>query len=388
MSRLAVVLRKELTDALRDRRSLLSALLYPLLGPVLIMAMMGWIVHKQAADEPLKLSVVGRDRAPGLVAHLTSQDVSLVPPPADPEGAVRRGELDLVLEIPEDFAPAFRDGRPAPLRLIVDTSRPATRTSPRRLQRLLRTYGQQVGALRLLARGVDPGLGAPLDLREVDVASRGGRGANALAFLPMLAVIAAFVGGMYVATDTTAGERERGSLEPLLLTPVGRGTLALGKWLATTCFGAAALVLTLLFVRLSLLWTPLQDLGLDASLGTGRLALALVLLLPCAPLAAAVQMLVATFARSFKEAQTYLSLLVMLPMLPGVFLSLEPVQPTWGAALIPIWSQQLALMELLRGHAVSPGYWALATATTLATAAAALAAVRWMFGVERVIFGR
>jgi sodium transport system permease protein len=388
MRELKAVVRKELRDALRDRRSLLSALLYPLLGPLLIVVMFSYIADTHTQERPLKLAVIGQDNAPTLIRYLEGQGVEIEDPPADPLAAVRDGELDVVLEIPADFGEEFRAARPAAVRLILDDSSNASQTSIKRTKRLLVGYGQQVGGLRLLARGVDPSLTNAIAIEEVDLATPQKEAANLLGMLPMFVLLAGFIGGMYVATDATAGERERGSLEPLLCNPVSRRALVVGKWLAATAFAAVSIVLTLVLTLVALTFVDLDALGIVVDLGPVEIAGVLAATIPIALFAAAAQLLIATFARSFKEAQTYLSLMMLVPMIPGVVMSIKPIHSALWMMPIPLLGQQVLLMDVLRGEPTSVLDFVLTGLSAVVLAVICLLINARLFEREKIIFGR
>lgn len=382
-----VVARKELLDGVRDRRSLGSALLLPLFGPILIAVMFSIILTEEADEGPVALPVVGPEHAVALIEHLESQNIEVVAPPDDPRAAVAAGEEDVVLEIHPEFDAEFRSGRPAPVSLYVDTSRREGRVPVRKVRTAIETYSGKIGTLRLLARGIDPKLARPVAVGEVDTATPQQKAANLLAMVPMFVMLAVFVGGMFMATDATAGERERKSLEPLLLTPTGRGALVLGKWAATTAFSSLGLVITLVGSTVAMAQLPLDEVGLNVAFGPADALWVLGLLLPLAPMAAAMQMFVASFAKSFREAQTYLSMLTMLPTLPGVFLTLEPLPPDGWASAVPVLGQQVLLLGVLRGDAL-PLWAALAsTAVVLLLTASCLLGCARLFGSERTLFG-
>ena len=157
-----VVLRKELRDGLRDRRSLFSALVFPLIGPVLVVVMFRFIAQQQAIDEPVPLPVIGAEHAPGLVEYLRQHDIDVREPPADAGEAVRTGEAPAVLVIPADYGDRFRASRSVRVELMVDNSRNETRSKVRRARRVLEAYAAGIGAQRLLLRGIDPQIAAPV----------------------------------------------------------------------------------------------------------------------------------------------------------------------------------------------------------------------------------
>ena len=382
------VFRKEMRDALRDRRSLLSALLYPLLGPMMIFLMFSYIADTHTQERPLKLAVIGQENAPTLIRYLESMGAVIEDPPADPMAAVRDGELDVVLEVPAGFGEQFREARPAKVRLILDDSSAASQTSIKRTERLLHGYSEQVGALRLLARGVDPSMANAIAVETIDLATPQKEAATLLGMLPMFVLLAGFIGGMYVATDATAGERERGSLEPLLCNPVSRRTLVVGKWLAATAFAGVSIVLTLVLTLVAMKFVPLHELGVVLDLGPAEIAGVLAATVPIALFATAAQLLLATFARTFKEAQTYLSLMMLVPMIPGMVMSMKPIHSALWMMPVPLFGQQVLLMDVLRGEPTGALEFALAGLSAAVLAVVCLLINARLFEREKIIFGR
>lgn len=382
------VFRKELTDHLRDRRSLFSALLMPLLGPLVLAVMLTMLASWMRQDTPLEVPTVGRERAPNLVAFLERNGATVTEAPADYEAQVREGELELTLVIPEEYPQELLDGRSAALRLVVDNSRNETRTSVRRARLLLDAYRTQLGKLRLLARGVSPELAEPVEIDELDLATSAKVAGNLLNMVPYFLLLAAFMGGMHLAIDATAGERERGSLEPLLLNPVTRWALVLGKWSTTVVASWLSILVALLAFSLMLRRVPLEDLGIRASLGPNELVGLLAAILPLALFTGALQMLTATFARSFKEAQTYIQLLILLPTIPGMLVSFGNVKPAGWMMWVPTLGQQLLASESMRGEPLNGPWLLVAAVSSLGLAALCLAATTRLLANERIIFGR
>ncbi len=380
-----IVLRKELVDGLRDRRALLSALVFPLFGPMLIAVMMGVIAEDEDTRGPLEIPVQGAEHAASLVAFLEAGGADVVDPPADAEAAVAQGDVPLVVIVDEGFMDDFRAGRPATVELVVDKSRNASRSDVGRARMLLEAWSSQTAVLRLLARGVDPSLVQPLTIDEVDLATPEQRAANLLEMVVMFIILSAFVGCMYLAMDTTAGERERKSMEPLLSLPVPRWALVMGKFLAATSFGLLAALLTTGIVGVAMNAVPLELLGVRVQLTPLTVLSLLAVSLPLAPLAAALQLAVASFAASIKEAQTWLSITLFLPMVPGMVMSVRPVNPqTWMAA-VPVLGQQVLSGRVLRGEALPPAEIALSVGVTLALAAGLLGALTVLFRQERIL---
>jgi sodium transport system permease protein len=380
-----VVLRKELVDGVRDRRALLSALIFPLLGPALIAMMMNVIAEEQDTRAPLEIPVAGAAHAPSLLDFLESGGAVIVDPPDDPEKAVRDGDVPLVVVVPESFTDDIRAGRPAVVDLIVDNSRKASRTDISRADRLLQAWGSQTAVLRLLARGIDPTLVQPLTVDEVDLATPEQRAANLLEMVVMFIIMSAFVGCMYLAMDATAGERERKSLEPLLTLPVPRWALVGGKFIAATAYGLLAALLTTGTVVIAMNNIPLELLGVRVQLTAQTVLRLLLVTLPLAPLAAALQLAIASAAVSIKEAQTWLSMTLFLPMIPGMVMSIRPMNPEPWMALVPVLGQQVLSSAALRGEPLPPLEFALASGSILVLTSLTLGAIVMLFGNERIL---
>jgi len=382
-----VVFVKECRESLRDRRVLLNALvLGPLFTPLLFLVLMHLIVGRELekAERPLPVSVIGAQYAPNLVEDLRRQGMAQRPPVADPEGAVRDQSVDLVLRIGPRFAQDWNAGRPAQVELIFDSSRQDLRGAIDRLQSMIENTSRRVGSLRLLARGVAPALMAPVVVAVRDQATPAARGAMLLGMLPYFLILTALLGGMWLAIDTTAGERERQSLEPLLINPVARGQILLGKLLATALFSMSSLVLGLLaFLAVGHL-LPSDEPGLALSIGPRFILLALPIMAPLVLLIAVAQIWVASFARSFREAQTYLGLAQLVPLVPSILLMAVPMRPQLWMSAIPVFGQQVTILHLLRGETVNLPGIVIGVLVTLAAAAGVFRLTLRLYTSERV----
>jgi sodium transport system permease protein len=352
MQGMLTVFHKEVVDNLRDRRTLVSALVFgPLLGPVVFALMLGLVIDRAIgeADQRLGLAVIGAERAPNLMQYLREQGVDVLPPPAEPQHAVQTGSASVVLEVPEDYADAFRAGRPASVRLMVDRSRAESTRKTALTGALLQGYGRRIGALRLQVRGVNPLATVPLVVEEIDLSTPTARSAIVLGVIPLFLLITVLMGSMNVAIDSTAGERERKSLEPLLTLPVERSQLVLGKLAAACVFAAFAVALCVLAFGTGVSLLPLEKLDMVANFDATVMLATLLVVLPLVPISAAALVAIASFTRSFKEAQTYLSLLILLAMVPGGAAMLFPITPTTTLMAVPFLSQNLLVTELLKG---------------------------------------
>ncbi len=383
------VLRKELVDGIRDRRSVMSALLPPLMWPLMIVLMLNFIAEKRRQADDIELPIVGARHAETLVDWLKQQrGVEVVDGPEDPYTAVRDGDVKFVIVIPEDYNELFAQSKAVEVELVIDRSDDDAGVFVRRARRLLSSYSGQIGMLRLVARGVSPAVAAPIRIDEVDVSSAQQRAAMVMAFLPMFLVLATFVGGMNIAIDTTAGERERGSLEPLLVNPAPRKSIVAGKWLASVVFAWVSVLLTFVLLQQAMERAPLESLGMRFQLDAGDVGALLAAVIPLAFLASGLQVLVASFARSYKEAQTYVSFLIFVPMLPAFVMMFSPIDPQPWLAMIPLLGQHLLITEAMRGETGSLLVSLGAGVTVTLSGLACVAVTTRLFHREKIIFGR
>ena len=359
MNALVTVWAKELTDLFRDRRTMMISLLMgPLLMPALILG-----IGKLASDristqleKPLEVPVVGASNAPNLVAWLQGQNIVVKPAPADVDAAIRSQREDVILRIGGKFGEQWRGSMPATVEILHDSSREDAQIPVQRLQTLLENYGQSVGALRLAARGVSPSTAQPLRISDHDLATPEARRGQALAFLPYLLILTSFLGGAYLVIDATAGERERQSLEPLLATPARRATIMSGKILAACTVGLISLVLTLAAFKLSFQFAP--SLGIKLDVSVWAIARILLVLLPIVLIGTCLLTLIAAGAKSVKEAQSYMSVLMLLPMIPTIILMVNPVKNQLWMLTVPFLAQNQMILKLVRSEAISMEEWA------------------------------
>ena len=387
MNALAAVLRKELVDGIRDRRSVVSALMFPILLPLLLTFIFNKMIERDREAWEIEIPIVGAERAPDLVDWIQLQGYEVSEGPADPEAAVRAKVNDFVLVVPKEFVEDFRQARTAELELVYDGSRKELSQAIRRVRDLVRSYSRLVGNLRLVARGVSPLVGNAIAIDDVDLASARQRAANLLSFIPMIIILATFIAGVNVAIDTTAGERERHSLEPLLVNPVPRRTLTAGKWLAASIFSGAGFALTLASLLFALSRVPLQQIGIDLEIGTRETIGLLLSVLPLTLFASGLQVALATFARSYKEAQTYLSMLVILPMVPHFIASMTTLGDAWWMHLIPALGQHVLVTGVLGGEPFSIPLFLTATLSAVILGYACVEITARLFQREHIVFG-
>lgn len=368
---LVTVFLKEIVDNLRDRRSLASALILgPIFGPILFAFVISLSIERSLDDveETMKLPVVGQEYAPNLVRYLESRNIEITDGPADSDAAaaaVRTGLHDVVLVIPEDFGAQLAATIPARVKLYSDRANTQGGREARRAARALSAYNRELAAIRLSARGINPLVLRPINIDDIDVSTPSGRSAMLLGMMSYFFIFALLMGGMYLAIDSTAGERERGSLEPLLSLPVTRTQLMLGKIAATGVFMAFSLMLSLLSFYVVLKFMPLEKLGMTPNFDLAVVVAAFFLLAPFILLGASLMTLVASFTKSYKEAQTWISVVLIAPTLPILIVSILTLRPQLEFMFVPSLSQHLILVDMVKNEPLNGLHIAISVLSTL-----------------------
>ncbi len=371
MRTLLTVFLKEILDNLRDRRTLASALIMgPIFGPVMFAFVINITIDRALddAESVMELPVIGQEHAPNLMRFLTSRNIDIVDGPEDINGAaeaVKAGEHDVVLVIPENFGEQLAETIPARVQLFSDEANSQGEKEERRARSALRAYNQQLAGMRIAVRGINPLLLRPINIDEVDVSTPSGRSAMLLVMMSYFFIFALLMGGMSLAIDSTAGERERGSLEPLLALPVTRAQLIVGKIMAACVFMSASLLLCLLSFYVVLEFMPLEQLGMTPNFGLPVVAAAFFLLLPFILVGAAVMTLVASFTKSYKEAQTWVSVVLIAPTLPILVVSILTLRPQLEFMFVPSLSQHLILVNMVKNEPLNGLHVAISVVSTL-----------------------
>jgi sodium transport system permease protein len=384
------IFRKELVDAVRDRRTWIIALFVSLVsGPavfLLISNFVGGVEEKVARREVV---MDHAEYAPTLVNFLQRNGATVLPAPADYRERLRNGSLgNAVLVPPPDFEQKLERGEQVDIEAVFDESHDKAQAVVRASLRLVTGFNREAGVQRLLARGVSPQALAPVELREINLAPTQSRGAQLLFVVPWAALMVSVFGALSVAIDVTAGERERGSLEPLLGNPLSTGAIVVGKWGVVMTYSVAIVSTTMAGFLVSMRFVTSETLSALMQLEWREVAIFVALLLPFAALMAAINMLAATFGRTYKEAQTYVSYIAM-----GVqFSALVPVFLTVRDApwqkLVPAVAQLTTLMRALRGDRVDALDLLIPGAVCVAIGALCLALQARLLRRETIVFAR
>jgi sodium transport system permease protein len=348
-----IVYRKEIRDALRDRRTLLTVLFSSvLMGPMVLLAISGLVATIEARADLREVYVVGIENAPTLINFLERQTYTVKPAPADFEARLRSSKLaEPVVVIPKDFESALRHGSAPTVEIVFDSANERSQAGAGRVEQLLAGFARERTTLNLALRGVSADLLEPVRVERSDLASVQARATRITGMLPYFVMMAVLYGALNAALDTTAGERERGSLEPLLMNPLGRAVLVFGKW------GAVASIALLIAVLSCASFLPGQWLLRSDRLaamfqyGVSEALLFIVVLLPFAAAVSALLMAVAIRSRSFKEAQASTTVVMLgatlLPLINIFSLGPDSAWYLW----VPALAQNVLMTHVLKGEA-------------------------------------
>lgn len=393
-SLLGVVYRKELLDSLRDRRALISMIVVPLVViPLLVIGVGGLSVAltERAGAEIHQVMVLGAEHAPEVTEELSHlETIRLVPPAPDFRQRIGDKHLPVAVEFPENFQAQLEQGEQVEVTIYTYEGEMRSGLAAQRLERFFRDVRARVVRERLEAAGLSEEIIRPLEVQRQNVAPpERVTGALLGQLLPYMLIVLCITGAIYPAMDLTAGEKERGTMETLLSSPVSRVTLVLGKFLVILTFSLITAALAVGALG-GTFWFAVVQLGravegLDVAVSPLAVIGVLVLLLPVAAFFSAILLALSLFARTFKEAQTYVSPLILVALLPSVVALMPGVELTPGLALVPVLNVSLISKEVLSG--IYPwGYLAgVLTSSVLYAAIALWLAVR-LFQKESVVF--
>ncbi len=376
ISSIITMVRKELTDAARDKRSVMAGLYYAIGAPLMMCGMFMILIGQITSPEALNITITHGERAPDLVKYLASNEIS--------QGdEADRKEIELVIS--PDYAANMAKSQAAEIVLIADNSNEKLQSSIRRLEKALQEYSAEMGSLRLIARGIDPKVMQPIKVKVEDQATSDSKGGMILGVAIFMMVYAVFISGMNLAIDTSAGERERNSLALLLSHPVSTRDIVLAKVAAVTIFAMLGLILTLVISKVAYGFVPWQELGFSVNINVDFILLMLAIGLPIALMAAALQLFVSFMAKSFKEAQSYLTIVLIVPMMLSMAASynIAPDTLQW----LPISGQMQALIAFIKGKEIPMMQLALSSAITFVIALALALGMERSLKSEKIVFG-
>lgn len=384
--RMLSVWKKEIRDALRDRKALTTILITPLLNLVLVYGLVQFGVYIQRSSQDFVLPVVGMDNAAPLVDWLAEKDIHVRRAGEDAIQKVKDDQLDLVLVIPGEFPEQFADLDAAVIELVYNRSRKDVSGKINTLKTHLREWSLNIGTLRLLTRGVSPAIISPLSVQDSDVSKLKERSSPVLGVLALILTLTVFTTSMGISIDMMAGERERSSLEPLLLSPASRWSILLGKWATSMLFT----FLVMLFVILAFYWLlprlPLEELGVRGKLTLFDVTAVGLVSLPLILISTIFQLFVSIFSRSYKEAQSYIGLLMIVPIMVGYYVIWSDVSLPWQY-YVPVMSTQMLMEDILSlGYSAWHNYLASVGVSLLLSLVLAAVTVKQLER-EKIIYG-
>lgn len=351
---------KEIVDNIRDRRTLLTSLLMPVvLMPVILVGSFKLQEQqvKGAAVKVAKVAVINADQAPTLVAFLKTQDkITLVPVPTDPKVAVDANTVNIILDVPVDMEANLQQHRPTAITMRQKSSNYDSSTAGAKVMAALQLFNAQQAAAAVTAANLPPTILTSVIAKPVDLASSEELGGYFLGLLlPMFIVLFAIIGGMYIAIDVSAGEKERKTLEALLVTPVSRMHIVAGKFLAVASTATVTIILSMASLYAAFKLVPPPDLGgsgaplvinLTVPAALTMLGIGVIL----AVMFSGLLLSVAIFAKSYKEAQNYISPFYILAVVPiSIANTIPGFKPTLGYFLIPGINAVFVMKEVLVG---------------------------------------
>ncbi|RYV03839.1 transporter [Shewanella sp. OPT22] len=376
MNMLNTLIKKELIDAIRDKRSVMAGLYYALGSPLLMAGLFIVIIGQMSSPEDLNINIKNPEGAPDLVRFLDNAGIT------HSEDEKRK---DITLVISDKYAKNMSQGQPAEVIIIADTSEQKLQSSIRRLKRNLQVYSGEMGSLRLIARGINPSIVQPLSVQVEDQSTSDSKGSFILRMAIFMMLYAVFISGMNLAIDTSAGERERNSLALLLSHPLTTGQIVMSKIAAVSIFALGGLLLTLIVSKFAYPLVPWEEMGFSINFSFEFMALMLIVSIPVALMAATLQLFVSFLSKTFKEAQSYLSLVLIAPAMVSMAAAynIAPEVFQW----LPLSGQQQAMTSFIRGNGLPIQQLLASTGATLAIAAALWFGMKQSLKSEKIVFG-
>ena len=377
MKLIQILFKKELMDASRDKRSVMAGLYYAVFSPVLMCGLFMVLLKQFASTEELFITIEHAENAPNLVQYLDSKEIQH----SNDETKVK----PITLVISDDYGDNMSQGKPAMVTIVADKSDDKLRKSVSRLEAQLGRYNSEVASLRLITRGLSPTLMKAVDVQIQDQATPDSKGGMFLGLATLSIVLTLFYAAMNLAIDTSAGERERNSLALLLSHPINPLQIVLSKIFAISTFSMLGLVVILITSKFSYAMVPWEQLGFSVTLDLPFMLFAVVASIPLALMSASLQVFVSFMAKSFKEAQSYVTMVLFIPMMLSMVATYDIATET--VQWLPVAAQQYAMIELIKGNAIPLPQLLLSSLVTLALFGVFTWLSSRLLKSERVVFG-
>jgi sodium transport system permease protein len=396
-----IVFAKEVRDIARDKRTLITNLVVPIILMPLLFSLMGGGMKKMEQDITENVTVaLTQESNTEEIRSLVQQDIfanypniKLVDSFEDPMDAIRKDEVRFVLDIDKDYKNMLEEGKTFSINVLYDQSDTKSSGSFGILAEAINQYNQKIVRSRLKEMEIDPQILEPVKIEQSNAAEKDvGSNLMLMMILPMLASILIAVGGIPAATDLAAGEKERGTFEPLLTTQAGRMSILAGKYLTVTLFSVVSVVAQLIGVIIGSIISPgfltmgVPDAELSISIPPAALALSILITITLGMVFSAIQLAISTYAKSFKEAQTYLSFLIFVAMVPGyATMMLQPDDLKLYMFLVPVLNA-IASLKMVLGSVINYAYLGIALGTSAIYVIISLIFAASMFNKEKYLF--
>lgn len=376
---LKVLFKKEVTDASRDKRSVMAGLYYAIGAPIGMCLLMSILLQQLASPDALKITIENANNAPGLVAHLASRDIKIADDKNDPLLKA------ITLTISDDYKQNMSEGRPATVTLIADKSDDKLGKHINRVEKAMAVYSSEIASLRLVSRGIDPNLMRALAIEVNDQATPDSKGGMILGLVTFSIILTLFYAAMSLAIDTSAGERERNSLSLLLSHPLSSLHIVLAKVGAIAAFSMLGLVIILIVSKVVYPMVAWEQLGFSITITPEFMLFCIAICFPIALMSSSLQVFVSFMAKSFKEAQSYVTMVLFIPMALSMVTTYDIA--TDIVQWLPIAAQQFALMEFIKGNPIPVPQLILSTGVTVVLFALFSFLSARMLKSEKVVFG-
>ncbi len=384
---------KELIGTIRDRRTIRVMIIVPLIFYPLLFAGIGYlnkIGNLKSEEAVSKIMVTGAEFAPQLIQYLKEDEkVEILSSSPDAYSQLEDSDIQLILEIPEDFKVKVEQGEVGNLRLKYDATELKSRIAQQRITELIENYSREIIRQRLSLLSLPEDFLKPIILQEENIASAEKVTGSLLAFLlPYLVIILIFVGAMHTAIDLTAGEKERGTIATLLVSQVSRLEIVLGKCFTVMTVSLTSMILGLLGLSIAFLSSTTGTNGFEGikfGISLNTVFLLFLVLLPLVGLTSSVLVMIGIFARNVREASSYITPIYMLTIFLGVISINQGIEITDKMFLFPILNNSFVFRELLMEKIYWNHIWTTFFANTVLAGLALLGATR-LFTKEEVLF--
>jgi sodium transport system permease protein len=383
MMQLKALMVKEFKEAFRDKRALMVAMSMALMMPVMIMVMLK-VAIKEAVDNPaVYVKYTGEQHAPKLIKALKDENIlSFADVPEDEER--NWNERNIELTIPDSFNEDMANGMPIELVMRADYNEKSLSTPIRRIKDVVRAHSLTIGYKRLLVRGVDIKLLQPIKLLEQDTSLPSSNAVMISLILGVYLMMAAFMSGLSIAIDSSAGERERNVLEMLLCQPISTLKIVLAKLTCASSISIISIILMLVLTSVAMNFVDLTKIGATFNINVATFATLLLLLIPVCFLAASLQLFFSFQAKSFKEAQSTVTMLIAVPSMIPIALMIMDDKPAW-VNWMPISGQSMLMEDVFKGLPVDWNALLFTSAATIAVTAGIVLTLAKKLTSEKVV---